>query len=123
MTDTSMPSPAPAAGAPRPAVASSLRSTVIACYILYLLGAFSFGLVAFIGLVIAYLKRADAAGTPWASHFDNMIALFWVTIIVSLVAIATLFFYIGFVIAVVLYAWYLYRVIRGLVRAFDNRSY
>ena len=51
--------------------ASDLRSLAIVCYVLFLLAAVN-GLTAFIGVIIAYVKRNDATGTIWRSHFDNM---------------------------------------------------
>jgi uncharacterized membrane protein len=125
MSNTSMPPPEPlvppAPGA-QPATGVDLRTWTIICYVLYLLGCFN-GLTAIIGVVIAYLKRAEAAGTPWASHFDNMITVFWVSLLVFVIGALTVWFLIGFVILGVLFVWFLYRIIRGLVRALDNRAY
>jgi uncharacterized membrane protein len=124
MTDTSMPPPEPLVppAKPAPASASDVRTLVIVCYALYLLGILN-GLTTLIGVIIAYVKREDARGTVWASHFDNLIVTFWVSLVVGLVGLLTVFFLIGFVFWAVLFVWYLYRCIRGLLRTFENRRY
>ena len=117
------------------------------CYVLYLV-AFMNGLTAIIGVVIAYIKKPDASGTVWESHFKNLILVFWVilaALIVGLVAfpislysIAALFetdfawpalsalalpLLAWMLIVPVLFVWFLYRMIRGLIRAADDRAY
>src|SRR6185437_15399408 len=58
---------------------TSLRALAIVSYVLFLLACFN-GFSAIIGVLIAYVKRRDAAGTVWHSHFANMILVFWVTV-------------------------------------------
>jgi uncharacterized membrane protein len=69
------------------------------------------------------VKRDDARGTTWASHFDNLIVVFWVSLLVGIVGVLTMIFLIGFVFWFVLAIWYLYRAIRGLIRAVEHRPY
>lgn len=80
-----------------------------------------------IALIINYVKRGDARGTVWESHMNWMIrtcwwTLFWIIVtllpivILSVVSMGLLSFL--FVIPVL---WYLYRMIKGLLRALDNR--
>ena len=38
------------------------------------------GVTAIIGVIIAYVKRRDAVGTIWDSHFNNLILVFWVMV-------------------------------------------
>jgi uncharacterized membrane protein len=122
----------------------NLRSQVILCYVLFLI-AWMNGITAFIGVIIAFVKRSDAVGTVWHSHFQNLITVFFATLAVFVLAmlswplvLATFLSngfawpfpaYIGipFLIWMVgfpLFAlWYLYRLIRGLLRALDERAY
>jgi len=78
MTETSgehlTPAPVPGPGETQQ---SGLRTTAMICYVLYLV-AFINGLTAIIGVIIAYIKRPEAAGTVWESHFRNLIVVFWV---------------------------------------------
>jgi len=132
---------------PGAAQQAGLRTAAMICYVLYLIGPFT-GLTAIIGIVIAYIKKSDAVGTIWESHFRNLILVFWVmlaafvaglaTLPVWLYTIATLaesdfswsaisalafpfaalmFAYIG------LFVWFLYRMIRGLIRAAEDRPF
>jgi len=122
---------------------TSLRALAIVSYVLFLLACFN-GFTAIIGVLIAYVKRRDAAGTVWHSHFANVILVFWVTVGGALlgvlswpVAFGALFarhffwlwptavfpLFFGFLIIPLLALWYLYRIIRGLIRAGEDRSY
>ena len=138
--------PAPVPG-PGETQHSGLRTTAMICYVLYLV-AFINGVTAIIGVIIAYVKRSDAAGTVWQSHFDNLIFTFWVllaafvlmlaTLPVSLFSLAALFqqdfawpaisalafpILLWMLIFPVLFIWFLYRMIRGLILAADDRAY
>lgn len=84
-------------------------------------------LLTIIALIINYVKRDDARGTVWESHMNWMIStcwwtLFWILVtllpivILSVVSMGLLSFL--FVIPVL---WYLYRMIKGLLRALDER--
>lgn len=84
-------------------------------------------LLTIIALIINYVKRDDARGTVWESHMNWMIStcwwtLFWIIVtllpivILSVVSMGLLSFL--FVIPVL---WYLYRMIKGLLRALDER--
>jgi uncharacterized membrane protein len=123
--------------------ASDLRSLAIVCYALFLLGCIN-GLTTFIGVIIAYVKRRDASGTIWRSHFDNLIFVFWVMVGVTILgflvwplafgaffvsgaifwppalSLPFLFWFLAFPLLVL---WYLYRIIRGLIRASEERPY
>lgn len=136
--------------APGPA-AADLKGLVIVCYFLFLLACIN-GFTAIIGVVIAHMRRRDAAGTVWQGHLDNLILVFWVLIAALLIAALSfplglwanfsyqlfthpiVFFFwppwflifpflFGLVVLPVLVIWYFYRVIRGLVRAAEARPY
>lgn len=62
---------------------SRLRLTVGIIYVLNLLG------LSFIGLIVAYVKRADGWGTMWEGHFTFIIRTFWISALaVAALAIA-----------------------------------
>ena len=66
--------------APAPVTAageSSLRSMAILSYVLLLISCIN-GLTAIAAVIIAYIKKRDAAGTVWDSHMRNVILVFWV---------------------------------------------
>jgi len=101
----------------------SFRGTAILAYALLLAGLFSFHLAGVVAVVLAYVQRGDARGTPWETHFDNIITVFWVSLVVTLVAIPLCFVVVGFFVLGILLIWFLYRTIKGLVRALDGRPY
>lgn len=139
-------SPDPSLVPPPDASASwNLRSQVILCYMLFLLGWISGGLTALIAVIIAFVKRGDAKGTAWHSHFQNLIAVFFAMLALFLIAAFSwplalgALFADGFVwpfqavvsfqillwmLVFPLFAlWYLYRIVKGLLRALDDRAY
>ena len=131
------------AQAPQAAPATDARMLAIICYGLFLF-AFTNGLSAIVGVVLAHIKRGETRGTIWESHFTNLIHVFWIGVVFWVV-----FFCAGLVwlagswhavivddfptpifampilgLAFLAYVvWYLYRVVRGLLRALENRAY
>lgn len=117
------PIPMPGApGAPDP-----LRRITLIDYLLHIAGLlFSMGLLSVVALVINYVKRDDAAGTIYQSHMNWMISTFWWTLfwvvvcflpsmLLTLVSFGLLSF-----LFVVPGIWYLYRMIKGLLRLGDG---
>jgi len=129
---------------------AELRTLLLIAYGLFVLAMFN-GATAIIGVVLVYAKREAARGTIWESHARNLSHVFWISLSVAVIALAialqafgglafSLFatngnppaaligwlialvpaFYIGGVIFVV---WYMYRTLRGLIRAIDSQPY
>lgn len=94
---------------------SSLRMIVVICNLLTIVG---FGLI---GVIIAYLKRQDAYGTLWETHFTFIIRTFWMGVVGIVVAALTSFIGIGILLGFVVALWWLVRSIVGLLRAIDDR--
>jgi uncharacterized membrane protein len=101
----------------------TFRGTAILCYALYLLGWPTLHLTTIVALILAYVQRGEAHGTPWESHFRNLIETFWVAVVVGIVAIPLCFVVIGIPILFGLAVWVLYRTIKGLVRAIEYKPY
>lgn len=136
-------SPASQNAAPQAPAFSDMRVLTIICYGLFLL-AFTNGLTAIVGVVLAHIKRSETRGTIWESHFANLIRVFWTGVAFWVVFFtAALFGVVGtwhmaitndfyppmlalpllglaFLIYVV---WYLYRTVRGLLFALENKPY
>ena len=121
----------------------SLRILALVAYALFVF-AFCNGVSAIAGVVIAYVKRDEARGTPYESHFSNMITMFWTAAAVIALFIAAAGFgavtilsaphhqpqlsWIGYGVAawlcaVVFAVWYLYRAVAGFVRALDGKTF
>ena len=76
-----------------------------------------------IALIINYVKRDDARGTVYESHMDWMIATCWWTllwlVVAGVLSLLTLTLLAWTMVIPVL--WYLYRMIKGLLRAMDEQ--
>ncbi|TMG82721.1 MAG: hypothetical protein E6H78_14070 [Betaproteobacteria bacterium] len=125
-------------GVPTP----SLISTTLLIYALYgaaaliALAAHGFppiaplgGIVGIVAIIMAHVKRADAAGTWLASHYRWLIRTFWFSIlwgVLGAIIFAVLFIIlIGIVIAYVIWLattiWVLYRLIKGYMLFKDSQ--
>lgn len=101
----------------------SFRGTAILAYVLLLAGLFSFHLAGVAAVILAYVQRGDARDTLWETHFDNIIVAFWVSLLVTLIAIPLCLVVVGFFVLGIVLIWFLYRTIKGLIRALDGRPY
>ncbi|MEI9995778.1 MAG: hypothetical protein WDM91_14375 [Rhizomicrobium sp.] len=100
------------------------RTLVIIVYGLYLAGAVTFGAAGLVGVILAYIKRDEARGTVWETHFNNAIETFWIWFALYVVGWATTWlFFVGFLVIAAAFVYFLYRTIRGLLAALDSRPY
>ena len=108
---------------PSAAATSDLRTLAIVCYVLYFTALIS-GITALIGVIIAYVKRGDARGTLWESHFENLITVFWVALAGCIVGLLTVWVLgLGVLILIALFVSYLYRTIKGIIGAVESKPY
>jgi len=88
-------------------------------YILYFIG-FFVGVTALVGLIIAYLKKSEAAG--WVqSHFVYQIRTFWIGLLCLVIGGLTSFVLIGYLLLVWWFVLTLVRCVKGVLRLSDNR--
>jgi len=127
-----------------------LRAILIIAYSLLVLATFN-GLTAIAAVVLAYIKRDAARGTPWESHFRNIIQVFWIAVIVTLLALAlALPVFGGLAYALIttdghpppaaigsavllvpvflaggtiFFVWFVYRTLRGLIHAIEDKPF
>jgi len=71
-------------------VESDLRLVSALVYGLFLFSIVTHGLTALVGVVIAYVKRSDARGTVFESHFSNAITVFWVSVFFWLLTVTAM---------------------------------
>lgn len=88
---------------------------------LYIASYFTAFITMIVGLVIAYVKRAELAGTPFESHMTSAIRTFWISLIGGIIGVVLSIIGIGLVILIALAVWQIFRVIRGMIRAIDGR--
>jgi uncharacterized membrane protein len=102
-----------------------LRAITHVAYGLYALGFITGGFLAIATLaaiILVYVKRADAAGTYYASHFNWLLRTFWWALLwLAISAVATLIF-IGWIGVVVTVIWVLYRLIKGWLALLEGRA-
>jgi uncharacterized membrane protein len=88
------------------------------------------GLTAIVGLVIAYVKRGNPADPVADSHYTWQIRSFWYAIVLGVAAtvltvILVFIPIIGWLAIVplwlVLFAWYVWRIVKGWIRLADRR--
>lgn len=101
----------------------SSRTMAIIIYGLFLSTWVGFAIGPLIGVILAYVKRGDSRGSIYESHFSNAIEVFWVSVVMMILGILTLWIGVGILICIGLFVWYLFRVVKGLVRAIDARPY
>jgi uncharacterized membrane protein len=100
---------------------ASLKTLTMVVYVLQVLSVFV-GITAIVGVIINYVKREDAAGTLYASHFDWQIRTFWWGLVWSAIGFVLLFaFGLGLLVWFVAGIWALYRVIKGFLKLNDNQ--
>ena len=135
MTDVPL---TPAPGTP----SSSLVSTTLVVYILFAIASVVpllahgfplilplFGVIGIVGVVMAYVKRSDAAGTWLASHYRWLIRTFWFSalwgvvgwIVFWVLLIILVGIFIAYAIWIATTIWVLYRVIRGYLLFKDSQ--
>lgn len=103
----------------------NLRKLTHVMYGLFALGLISggvFGLALLASVVLAYMKRADAAGTVYARHFDWILMTFWWGLLWCVLSALATYIFIGWLTGVVAVIWLLYRIARGWLALFEGRT-
>lgn len=81
-------------------------------YILYLLSLI-FGITSIIGVIMAYVNKGDAP--DWVeSHYRFQIRTFWISLLFSLIALATIFIVIGWALILFIFVWFIIRCVKGM---------
>ncbi|MEZ5651610.1 MAG: hypothetical protein R3E87_13820 [Burkholderiaceae bacterium] len=101
----------------------SLRKVTILDYSLHIASPIvSMMVLSVIALIINYIKVGESRGTVYESHMSYMISTFWWTALWMLLTgvVAVITFGILAWLMIVPVIWYLYRNVRGLLRALDG---
>jgi uncharacterized membrane protein len=100
---------------------ASLKTLTMVVYGLQVASIFV-GFTAIVGVIINYVKREDAAGTVYASHFDWQIGTFWWGLAWTILGFVLLWaFGLGLLIWFVAGIWALYRIVKGFLKLNDNQ--
>ncbi len=106
-----------------PSSVEKLASLKQITQVVYGLQALSFfwGLPAVVGVIINYIKRDDARGTVYESHFDWQIRTFWWGLIWAVIGVVLAVVLVGFVVMAVSWLWMIYRVIKGWLKLTEGK--
>ena len=102
-----------------------LRSIRTFTHVLYALYAFYWltgGLTGLVAIILNYIKRSDAAGTPYEDHFTWQIRTFWWAVLGHVIGFATIWIGIGFLILAAVSIWTLYRIIKGWLYLYEDKA-
>jgi len=110
---------------PADAQLDSLRKLLHILYALYAIFWLTGGITALIAIVIDYVKRDDARGSLYASHFAWQIRSFWWTIawaaLGGVLCFTVVLIPLAFAAWGVLSIWMLYRIVKGWLYLNDGK--
>lgn len=101
-----------------------LRTITHVAYGLYALG-FVTGLLPIATLaavILVYIKRADAAGTYYAAHFDWLLRTFWWALLWLAISGIAMLIFIGWIGVAATVIWVIYRLIKGWLALLEGRA-
>lgn len=101
-----------------PNAAEEAKKMVLIINILYVVS-FS-GFTGIVALVLAYMKRSQAVGTIWESHFTYAIRTFWIGFGLAMIAVVLSFVLIGLFMWPLIGIWLIVRIVRAFLAWNDN---
>jgi uncharacterized membrane protein len=112
-----------AAASRAPRTAEELAGLKNITMVVYLLQALSFlwGVTAIVGVIISYVKRDDASGTIYESHFDWQIRTFWWGLLWGVIGFILAIVLVGFAVMFVAWIWAIYRVVKGWLKLTEGK--
>ena len=111
---------APSSLSKKSAGGTDLRQYTMIIYILYM-AAILVGITSIVGVIMAYVKRADFAGAEYEDHITYLIRTFWISLIGYLIGAVLSIVGIGIIIIIAVGIWYIYRSIAGFIKFNDNK--
>jgi len=98
-----------------------LRDMATLVYALYA-ASILMGITLLGGLVIAYLKRDDAAGIWLESHYRWQIRTFWWSLLWGAIGAVTSLILVGFAVLLAAAVWFIYRVAKGWLALREGKT-
>lgn len=100
----------------------NLRTILHVAYGLYAIGFITGGMGALAAVVLAYIKRGDAVGTIYASHFNWILSTFWWSLLWGVISALLTLLFIGWLGLFVTLVWVLYRIVKGWLALAENKT-
>lgn len=79
------------------------------------------GFPGMLGVLLAYLKRDEVAGSALESHVTWQLRTFWLWLIMWMVGFAGLIVFVGWFMLIAAQVWLIYRIIKGWLLLADGR--
>ena len=104
-----------------PGNSDSMRTITI---IVYALQAASFlvGFTFIAAIILNYIKKSEAEGTLYESHFRWQIRTFWFSLLWGAIGFVLVFIVIGYFVLLANAIWVIYRIIKGWLRLSENQT-
>ena len=103
----------------------SLRKLMHILYALYAIFWLTGGVTALIAIIVDYVKRDDARGTLYASHFAWQIRSFWWSVAWAVLGgalfVSVVLIPLAFAVWAILSLWMLYRIVKGWLYLHDSK--
>lgn len=96
-------------------ISASEKNTVWLVYILHVLGFFTGGITSIAAIIINYVKMGDMKSQVAISHFKWQIRTFWWSLLWSVISLVLVYFVVGFLGFVILFFWFVYRLVIGMI--------
>jgi uncharacterized membrane protein len=101
----------------------NMRTFTHVLYALYAVYWLTGGLTGLVAIILNYVKRSDAEGTPFADHFTWQIRTFWWALLGHIVGFALIWVLgLGFLIIGATWIWTLYRIIKGWLFLYESKT-
>ncbi|MCP4329373.1 MAG: hypothetical protein GY791_13155 [Alphaproteobacteria bacterium] len=100
--------------------AQKARNLLLITYVLYGLSLIN-GLTAVAGVIIAHIKVNEVTDEFLQSHYRWLIRTFWLGLIAGIIAGVLTVIFIGFLLLLVVFLWYIYRLVKGFLRFNDGK--
>jgi uncharacterized membrane protein len=107
--------------APDPERSAKLRTLTHVLYALYAVSWLTGGATALIAAIIGFIKRDDAAGTPYEAHIEWQLHTFIWALIWGGLGFVLMVLVVGVLIWWAAGVWVLYRIIKGWLYLYDNK--
>ena len=98
-----------------------LKTLTTVVYALQAAGFFLGGVTWIVAVVMNYVKREDAAGTPYESHFRWQIRTFWFGLLWAVIGGLLAFVLVGFAVLFADAVWLIYRIVKGWLNLNDGK--
>lgn len=91
--------------------------------IVYALQAASFlvGFTFIAAIILNYIKKSEAEGTEYESHFRWQIRTFWFSLLWGAIGVVLVFVIVGYFVLLANAFWIIYRIIKGWLRLSENK--